>query len=296
MRLADPDPLTAIATLDGSSTLRLHGRESNDTVGATTHTLGSGDIALIKGGDYTLADTSTTPCQVIIRCGKKTVLGEAGDAIVQQMTAPRTYGESRPGATTVLHAIYQLDGSAGDRLLDLLPTLTVVPAGPRTGPALEMLAAESARDEPGQDAVLNRLLELTLIMALRVWGSTIEYGAPRWLQALTEPAIGEALVVLHANPQSRWTTAKLASSVGMSRAAFSARFTKAVGEPPMAYLTGWRMTLAADALRETNATIAAVARQVGYENPFAFSAAFKRRHGHSPTTWRCLMSEASTIS
>lgn len=72
----------------------------------------------------------------------------------------------------------------------------------------------------------------------------------------------------------------------MSRAAFSARFTSLVGQPPMTYLTGWRMTLAADALRDTDATVAAVAHEVGYENAFAFSTAFKRTNGQSPMTWR----------
>jgi AraC-like DNA-binding protein len=72
----------------------------------------------------------------------------------------------------------------------------------------------------------------------------------------------------------------------MSRAAFSAHFTSLVGQPPMSYLTGWRMTLAADLLRDTDTTVAAVAHEIGYDNAFAFSTTFKRTHGHSPTIWR----------
>jgi AraC-like DNA-binding protein len=281
--LADPEPLTAVATLEGSVTVALH---NADVRGVATQRLGPGDIALIKGGEYTIADDPATPCQVVIRNGHKYVTG-AGDGVdMDEMIAPRTYGDRRPGADVMLHGIYRLDGSAGDRLLELLPALTVVPAGPRTRPPLDMLAEEVARDEPGQDAVLSRLLDLVLVVALRTWGANPESRLPGWLRAITDPAIGKALAVLHADPRQRWTTAALANAVGMSRAALSARFTSLVGEPPMAYLTGWRMTLAADTLRHTDATVAAVAHEVGYENAFSFSTAFKRTHGHSPATWR----------
>jgi AraC-like DNA-binding protein len=97
---------------------------------------------------------------------------------------------------------------------------------------------------------------------------------------------GSSPGALHASPQHRWTTAKLANEIGMSRVALSARFTKLVGKPPMAYLCGWCMTLAADSLPDTDATVADVAHNVGYDNAFAFGTAFKRTYGHSPTTWR----------
>lgn len=273
--LADSNQLSAIAALEGTATITLED--------ATTHTLTTGDLALIKGGEYTIADQLSTPNQVVIREGVKHVVDATGERVTR-MIAPRTYGERRPGATVTLHGIYELHGSAGARLLDLLPTLTAVPASPRTRAPLELLAAEAQREEPGQDAVLHRLLEFVLVVALRSWGADTEI--PTWFGAIAEPAIGEALALLHADPRRGWTTAALATEVRMSRAAFSARFTRLVGEPPMAYLTGWRMTLAADLLRDTDATVAAVAREVGYENAFAFSTAFKRVHGRSPAAWR----------
>jgi len=251
----------------------------------STHTLGSGDVALIKGGDYTIADSPATPCQVVVRDGRKYVTG-AGDAASDQMSAPRTFGEPQPAATTVLHGIYELHGSAGDRLLELLPAITTMPAGPRTRPLLELLGSEAALDESGQDAVLQRYLDLILVLALRSWGAHPGSRSVGWLGAIEDPTIGRALAILHAEPQQRWTTATLANHVGMSRAAFCARFADLVGEPPMAYLVGWRMTLAADKLRDTDATIAAVAREVGYDNAFSFSTAFKRVRGQSPTDWR----------
>jgi AraC-like DNA-binding protein len=92
--------------------------------------------------------------------------------------------------------------------------------------------------------------------------------------------------MLHNHPATAWTVASLAAATGVSRASLARRFTDLVGEPPMSYLTGWRLTLAADLLREPDATIAAVARQVGYGSPFALSTAFKRVRGISPQEHR----------
>lgn len=277
--LADQLPISAVATLQGTVSITQRG---------STQTLRTGDIALIKGGLYTIADDPRTPNQVIIREGVKHFVGGTGQDAAARMISSRTFGAPCPGAIVMLHGIYDLHGSVGDRLLDMLPQMTVVPAGPRTRQPLEMLSAEAQRDEPGQHAVLNRLLELVLVIALRSWGANADPQLPPWLAATADPAIGQALATLHADPRRRWTTATLAATVGMSRAAFSARFASLIGTPPMTYLTGWRMTLAADLLRDTNATIATVAREVGYDNAFAFSTAFKRIHGHSPTAWRRL--------
>ncbi len=296
--LADQQPLSAVATLEGSTSISLQDAVSRTaTAGApAAHTLAAGDIALVKGGAYTIADDRRTPSQVIIRDGIKHFIGTAGEraAGAAPMISSRTFGDRQPGAIVMLHGIYRLHGSAGDRLLGMLPAVTVVPASPRTRGPLELLSAEAERDEPGQDAVLNRLLDLVLVIALRSWGASPESQLPTWLGAITDPAIGEALARLHADPRQRWTTAALAGRVGMSRAAFSARFTGLVGEPPMSYLAGWRMTLAADLLRDTDATVAAVAREVGYENAFAFSAAFKRIQGHSPAAWRRIPNRTTT--
>jgi AraC-like DNA-binding protein len=285
--LADQVPLSAVAALEGSTSISL-GATAARSATAAPHALQPGDIALIKGGVYTMADAPGTPSQVLIRDGIKHLTGTAagnGGRVARRIAA-RTYGDRQPGAVVMLNGIYRLHGSAGDRLLSLLPDVTLVPAGPRTRGALELLSAEAERDEPGQDAVLNRLLDLVLVIALRSWGASAGTELPTWLGAVADPAIGAALTVLHADPRRAWTTAALASQAGLSRAAFCARFTSLVGEPPISYLTGWRMTLAADQLRDTDATVAAVAREVGYENAFAFSAAFKRTHGHSPTAWR----------
>ena len=109
--------------------------------------------------------------------------------------------------------------------------------------------------------------------------------APRWYLALNDLEVGRALGLIHGEPAQRWTVGSLAGQVGLSRSTIARRFSSLVGEPPLTYLTRWRMQLAAEALRDTNLTVAAVARSVGYDNEFAFSVAF-RRHGSPPTVFR----------
>ncbi|MEV0977856.1 AraC family transcriptional regulator [Streptomyces sp. NPDC049915] len=281
MTFADAPSLTVVATLGGHASVRL-----DDDPQAAPARLAAGDIALISGTDrYTIADSPDTPPQVVIRGGRKHVV-DSGTA-ARQSLAPRTYGDGLPGATTLLRGAYELRGDVGERLLNMLPPLAVVPAGPHTTrAALDLLATEAAHEEPGQDAVLNRLLDLVLVLALRAWCARPQAELPSWYRALATPAVGDALRLLHEDPAHRWTVAELAARVGQSRATFAARFTDAVGEPPLTYLTGWRMALAADLLRDTEETIAAVAREVGYEDAFAFSVAFKRARGVSPSDWR----------
>jgi AraC-like DNA-binding protein len=149
-----------------------------------------------------------------------------------------------------------------------------------------LLAEEIARDEPGQTAVLDRLLDLLLIATLRTWFAGQETRTPAWYRAHGDPVVGRALRSLHHEPARAWTVASLAADAGVSRAALARRFTDLVGEPPMTYLAGWRLDLAADLLRHSDDTIGAIARRVGYGSAFALSAAFKRARGISPRGYR----------
>lgn len=121
---------------------------------------------------------------------------------------------------------------------------------------------------------------------LRAWFARPEGRAPGWYRAHGDPVVGPALRLLHDDPAHPWTVAALAGRAGVSRAALALRFTRLVGEPPMAYLTGLRLALAADLIRESDATLETVARQVGYGTAFALSTAFKREHGVSPQEYR----------
>ncbi|WP_460401100.1 cupin domain-containing protein [Actinophytocola sediminis] len=281
MTYADAPPLTVVAVLGGPATVRL-----DDDHGSLTH-LHAGDVALIsRTARYTVADSPDTPPRYVIRKGRKYLAGHGEVPVDHATLATRTYGADSPGATTMLRGAYTLRGAVADRLLDMLPPVAVVPAGGRTAPVLELLSQETRLDEPGQDAVLHRLLDLVLVLALRAWCASPAATLPAWCRALSDPTIGDALQLLHERPAQPWTVGDLAAELGMSRASFAARFTDIVGQPPLTYLTNWRMTVAADRLRDTTATVAAVAGDVGYQDPFAFSVAFKRTRGRSPSAWR----------
>jgi len=111
-------------------------------------------------------------------------------------------------------------------------------------------------------------------------------GATGWLRAVVDPQIGGALGLMHEKPEERWTVEALASRAAMSRSAFAARFAHLVGEPPLTYLTRWRMQKATRLLRSEHASLGEVASRVGYETEAAFSKVFKRWTGVAPGTYR----------
>ncbi|MGY1748411.1 AraC family transcriptional regulator [Modestobacter sp. SYSU DS0511] len=280
LRIADEAPLTALAVLAGSAWVL------DDDGGATL--VGTGDVALLRGPrPYTVADTPQTPPQVTIGPGQLCTPA-AGSSTAAGMTTlgPRTWGNDAAGETVLLTGTYPDPGEVGRRLVRALPELAVVPADAGTGALVGLLAGELAREAPGQTAVLDRLLDVTLVSALRSWFDRPGARAPGWYSAHADPVVGPALALLHDEPARPWTVVSLAAAVGVARATLARRFTALVGEPPMTYLTGWRIALATDLLRDPDLTLAAIARQVGYSTPFALSAAVKRSTGRSPAQHR----------
>ncbi|MFE9257024.1 AraC family transcriptional regulator [Streptomyces sp. NPDC006879] len=249
--------------------------------------LGPGDVAVARGpAPYQVADHPDTPPRVVVHPGGRCAT-PAGQPLGPVMDlGVRTWGDRADGATALLVGSYQLAGEIGGRLLQTLPPLLTLPGGLANCPLGPLFEDEVARDEPGQDIVLDRLLDLMVVDVLRTWFSRPGGQPPGWYQAWGDPVVGPALRLLQDDPSRPWTVASLAAACGVSRAGLARRFTALVGEPPMAYLTSWRLSLAADRLRETDATVDAVARQVGYSGSFALSAAFKRVRGISPTQYR----------
>jgi AraC-like DNA-binding protein len=246
-----------------------------------------GDISVVRGPEpYTVADNPATPPQAVIHPDDRSTTVDGRELCEEMSLGVRTWGHSLGGSTVLLTGTYHMRGEITSRLLDALPALLVLPSGSWDSPLVPLLSQEIARDEPGQDVVLDRLLDLLLIAVLRTWFSRPEARAPAWYRALGDPVVGQALRLLHDDPAHPWTVSLLATKAGISRAALARRFTDLVGEPPMAYLTGWRLSLAADLLRDPDATVAAVARRVGYGSPFALSTAFKRVRGVSPQEYR----------
>jgi AraC-like DNA-binding protein len=279
LRIQDQAPLTLVAMVRGGAWVL---PEQGERV-----RLDPGDVAVMRGPDpYTVADDPATPVQVVIHPGQHCATPD-GQSLAQAMDlGVRTWGNSLNGSTMMLTGTYQLSGEVSRRLLDALPPLLVLEEDAWDCALIPLLSQEVVKDEPGQEVVLDRLLDLLLIAVLRAWFSRPEAKTPAWYGALSDPVVGRALRMLHNNPAHPWTVASLADATGVSRAALARRFHQLVGEPPMAYLTSWRLALAADLLREPDATIGAVARQVGYGSPFALSTAFKRLHGRSPREHR----------
>ncbi|MFC4081923.1 AraC family transcriptional regulator [Amycolatopsis samaneae] len=195
--------------------------------------------------------------------------------------------EDDGGPTTLIVGAYPVRGEISRRLLDALPVVLRAEAGGTADAVLDHLAAEVAIDTPGQQVVLDRLLDWMLVCTLREWFDRPGSAAPAWWSAQRDPVVGEALRLLHAEPARPWTVGALAERTGVSRSTLAKRFADLVGEPPLTYLTRWRMTLAADLLVDrAAATVADVARTVGYADPFGFSAAFKRVRGVNPSEFR----------
>jgi AraC-like DNA-binding protein len=287
LRIQDEAPLTLVAMVRGDAWIVPDDGEAVR--------LERDDVAIVRGPEpYLVADDPGTAPQAIIHPGQRCTTPDGQDVEIMADQGVRTWGNSADGATVMLTGTYNLDGEVSGRLLRALPGLIVLRAGEWDCPVIPLLAAEIVKDEPGQEAVLDRLLDLLLIAVLRAWFARPEAGAPGWYRAHGDPIVGPALRLLHHNPSRSWTVAELARETGVSRAAFARRFNDLVGEPPMSFLTGWRIALAADLLREPGATVGSVAHQVGYGSPFALSTAFKRLRGMSPQQFRGLSPSTSS--
>lgn len=151
---------------------------------------------------------------------------------------------------------------------------------------LEFLAQELASQRPGQQAIINRLGDILFMECLRDYVSSLTEESGNWLAALKDRALSTALACMHRRPEHNWTVTELARQACLSRSAFADRFTQTLGEPPLTYLTRHRMRLAARQLAGTGTPISRVADQVGYASEAAFSQAFKREYGRSPSSWR----------
>ena len=279
VRIEDRAPLGLIALLRGEAwVIPDDGRAVR---------LDPGAVAIMKGPQgFTVADDPQTPAQVVIHPEQR-VTTPGGDELGHAMNlGVRTWGNDPHGSAISVTGCFQMRGEVSQRLLDAMPTLSVLTPDTWQSPLVGLLDDEVVRDEPGQQAVLDRLFDLLLIAVVRAWFARPEAGAPAWYRAHNDPVIGRAVRMLHDDPAYPWTVAGLATAAGLTRARFARRFTDLVGQPPMTYLTSWRLALAADLLREPNTTVEAVARQVGYSNGFALSTAFKRVRGTSPTSHR----------
>jgi AraC-like DNA-binding protein len=240
----------------------------------TAFELTTGDVALVRGGlDHRVADRPTALCL-------------NPDDFRAQHEGDDVHADD-PEATVFLCGAYQFAGDVGSQLVEALPPVLRLPHvdDDPLHDAIGLLSRELATPAPGQQTVLDRLLDIVLVHAIRA-SFRLSPQAPRWYEASTDPRLDPALRAMHADAAHPWTVPELASLSGLSRAAFARAFQQALGQAPMQYLTEWRMTLARDHLRSGDLSLAQIACCTGYTSAYAFAAAFRRHHGQPPGRWR----------
>jgi AraC-like DNA-binding protein len=290
LRIEDGAPLAVVAPTRGRAWL-VHDASKEPLE------LAAGDVALVRGPDhYVVAHRSDAGPTIVIDPGGRCRTLD-GESLIDTMDlGVRTWGNRADGRDVMLVGTYQTDGEVSRWLLDALPPVLVVRAHEWDSPVVPLLATEIEKEEPGQQVVLDRLLDLLLVTALRVAFASASTDVPAWFRANADPVIGRILRLMQNEPTQPWTVGSLAAEVGVSRALLARRFHELVGEPPMTFLTSWRLALAADLLLATDATIGAIARDVGYGSPFTFSTAFKRAYGVSPKAHRDAHADSLTAS
>jgi AraC-like DNA-binding protein len=234
--------------------------------------LAPGDIALVRGGpDHHIAHEPAARC-----VSHEVFRAEHADDVPDDDRRTSVF----------LCGAYRFSGDIGHDLVQALPAILPLSAADDDPlhSVVSMLSGELAGDAPGQHTVLDRLLDVLLVLAIRRGFQHAR--APRWYAASLDPRLRPALSAMHADPARGWTVPELAALGGMSRAAFARNFHRALGRPPVRYLTDWRMTVARDHLRTGDLTLAQIAARTGYATPYAFAAAFRRHHGQPPGQWR----------
>lgn len=255
-------------------------------VGSGVHIVVNGTCWLIRKDEEPVA---LEPGDVVLASSA----GEHGLSHVPsalESLPPVATGPTSPAPEPVgfefLTCCYRLQHGRAPQYLRL-PDLVVVSLDydrhPEMRAVVSLLGATVSDTQLGAGATLPALLDLVLVHVLRQWHQ--QHGGAAW-PATDDPAVAVALQKIHEDPRRRWTVAGLSEAAGMPRTAFSKRFTAAVGQPPISYLISWRLARGARLLRETDAPLATVAREVGYSTEFAFSGAFRREYGVSPGRFR----------
>jgi len=260
------------AVTAGSAWLSVYGRQPRE--------LTAGDVVLLTGGlPHILGDAPGTPAR-------------GGDLVAAptRRTCDVLRLGSLPPRTRVVTIHYDYDPVVRTQVFGLLPD--VVHVGGEVGAvcfddAVRMLGRELARPQIAATAVLNSLVDIMLIQVLRAWLFTQPTEMRgTWLGMLGDPLAHQALERMHREPARQWTVSTLATELAVSRATLSRRFAAAVGQSPAAYLTQWRLDLAAVQLRDTRDSVESVAATVGYGSVPAFTRAFIRVRGQAPSRFR----------
>lgn len=241
-----------------------------------------GDVVLFPTGHpHSLYDDPTSPLTRLVHLDYNP---QRGHQVV--------YSESTEPKLLMLCGAFHFEYPGDFPLLHRLPKLIHIPGAQGRleqgfADIVHLIARESASQQPGTEVMLKRLTELLFIQVIRLWIGQQAEASVGWVGALHDQPIGAALELIHQSPEYKWTVKELAEAAALSRSAFSARFTELVGEPPLTYLTRWRM-LRATRLLKNEVRMDTIAELLGYESEAAFRKAFKREIGIPPAQYRRL--------
>ncbi|GAA1733503.1 AraC family transcriptional regulator [Nonomuraea bangladeshensis] len=240
--------------------------------------LSVGDVVFLPHGHgYALADSLDTP-----------LTEQAGEPCEGGALSSLTACGGTGAETVTVYGSYRTIPARAHPIFGALPEVIHLPTTlgrhPELRATVELLGNEIATPRPGGGTVVTSLLDMLQLLILRAWFETSPGVCDHkgWALALADPSISKALDAVHNDPAHRWTVGELAGRAGLSRAGFARRFTELVGQPPLTYLTWWRMGVAARLLREDHVPVSEVAARVGYGSEFAFNNAFKREFGIAP--------------
>lgn len=261
-RTNDGEPFYC-AILEGSCWLTVDGRQQIALQAGDFVLLPAAQISSI-GSNETVDSTPLSTLPVALADGEFRIGEQSGPANVRLLVGHCSFAS--PDAAL---------------LVSLLPQLVHVRDEPRLTTLVQLVGEESRNTRLAREVVLERLLEVLLIEALRSAASTA--ASPGLLRGLADERLATAIRHLHENPSRPWTVAELAQHASLSRSAFFDRFNRTVGMAPMAYLLAWRMALAKKLLRNRQGSVADIAERIGYSSASAFSVAFGRYTGISPS-------------
>jgi len=239
----------------------------------------SGDLVILPhGGPHLLRDNRKTKAvnvEELLPCRDVLTLRHGGGG----------------AETTTVCGAFTFENEIGNPILPLLPELIHVPqekieSAAWLEPMLRLLAHEAQNPREGSGSIIGHLTGIIFVQAVRAWIEAQPQGHGGWLGALRDKQISAALNLMYQQPDVQWTVARLAAEVGMSRSPFATKFTSLVGEPPLSYLTKWRMSLAAGYLRDEQISVREIAERVGYDSQASFTNAFKRNFSMSPREYK----------
>ncbi|MFO1314959.1 MAG: AraC family transcriptional regulator [Burkholderiales bacterium] len=260
-------------------------------VGQSPVRMGAGDIVLFAHGDaHVMSSAPGMRADPNVAWYHGARIDELPIRIAYEGTSgPQASPPGQSGLTSIVCGFLSCDVTPFNPLIATLPRMLHLRVADRSNWVVQFLqqaVAESHASRPGSEAMLARMSEMLFVDAVRRHVDALPAGSTGWLAGLRDRFVGRALTLLHERPADAWTLDELGRQVGLSRSALHERFVQFVGTPPIQYLARWRMQVASGLLRNSNATVAAIALEVGYDSEAAFARAFKRTTGVPPAAWR----------